>query len=85
MDKSIKTDIEEKGEELNLGEGEFQLLMKEIEEIKTRLGRIEVELSKMHNARILNLTSNNDVDKIWSDEDNTIWFFLILTEEYYEW
>ncbi len=52
---------------------EFQSLKKENKELKNRLGKIEVELSKRHIVGIHNLILSHDViDEIWDEEDDTI-------------
>ncbi len=52
---------------------EFQSLKKENTELKNRLGKIEVELSKRHIIGIHNLILSNDViDEIWDEDDDTL-------------
>lgn len=52
---------------------EFQSLKKENADLKNRLGKIEVELSKRHIVGIHNLILSQDViDEIWDEEDDTL-------------
>lgn len=52
---------------------EFQSLKKENKELKNRLGKIEVELSKRHIVGIHNLILSHDIiDEIWDEEDDTL-------------
>ncbi len=52
---------------------EFQSLKKENTDLKKRLGKIEVELSKRHIIGIHNLILSQDViDEIWDEEDDTL-------------
>jgi hypothetical protein len=52
---------------------EFQSLKKENTELKNRLGKIEVELSKRHIVGIHNLILSHDaIDEIWDEEDDTL-------------
>jgi len=52
---------------------EFQSLKKENSDLKNRLGKIEVELSKRHIVGIHNLILSHDViDEIWDEEDDTL-------------
>lgn len=52
---------------------EFQSIKKENTELKNRLGKIEIELSKRHIKGINNLMISRDViDEIWDEEDDTL-------------
>lgn len=52
---------------------EFQSLKKENTELKNRLGKIEVELSKRHIVGIHNLILSQDViNEIWDEDDDTL-------------